>query len=416
MREIRPIHDCEIEEYVALTVDAYPGMRAGGSEDRKRMTATLEARLDDDTMTMYVVKEDEEIVAVMRYHDFEMQLLSAKTLVGGLGGMAVSFNHKKRGLAHEVVAHFLGHYRERGACLTALYPFRPDFYRHMGFGYGSEVRHFRVLPASLPRVRPRPRFEVVTAGHIDEAAACYERFRRRTNGLFTRRRRFWESLLKNLEIYKVGVRRDGRLSGYMLFQFALGPEDNFIRNDLQVREIVYDTPRDLEALLTYLHLQGDQVGRILVNTQDEGFHLLLDDPRNGSGNLLPSVLAHETNVAGLGIMYRVVDTRRLFEVLSEHDFGGQSGTVSVNVVDPMLEANDGSTVVVFENGRAEVEDGGRYDVELSLGVAEFSSLIVGAARVRSLVDLGLAEVSDPTWVPTLDRLFAAPRPLCWTDF
>lgn len=34
---------------------------------------------------------------------------------------------------------YLRHYRERGTPLTALYPFRPDFYRSMGFGFGTKV-------------------------------------------------------------------------------------------------------------------------------------------------------------------------------------------------------------------------------------------------------------------------------------
>jgi predicted acetyltransferase len=50
-----------------------------------------------------------------------------------------------------MMLYFLRHYREQGAPLVALYPFRPDFYRQMGFGYGTKMDQHRVKPSALPR-------------------------------------------------------------------------------------------------------------------------------------------------------------------------------------------------------------------------------------------------------------------------
>jgi hypothetical protein len=64
-----------------------------------------------------------------------------------------------------------------------------------------------------------------------------------------------------------------------------------------------------------------------------------------------------------------------------------------------------------------VQPGGDYDVEVGLDVADFSALVMGTVRFRSLHDYGLAEISDPGAIDTLDRLFRTERkPICTTPF
>jgi len=53
---------------------------------------------------------------------------------------------------------------------------------------------------------------------------------------------------------------------------------------------------------------------------------------------------------------------------------------------------------------------------MSLDVAEFSSLLMGAVDFQHLYAYNLAEISDPAAVPVVNRLFAAPKPICLTDF
>jgi len=416
MRRIRVLQADELERCVELSVQAYPGMRVSTALERSRMRDNLAAAVQDGRFALRGVFEAEHMVGVMRYHDFRMQLLSTRTLVGGLGGLAVDLGHRRRHVALDAVRHFLGHYRERGACLTALYPFRPDFYRRMGFGYGTKVSHYRLDPRALPAGTADRSPDHATQADADDLAACYDRFVDRTNGMMERPRAWWSRVLDDPSLRVVATRRDGRIGGYLVFRFELGPPDDFLHHDLLVHELVFDTPGDLTALLGFLRSLSDQVGRVLVNRQDEDFHLLLNDPRNGSGRLLPRATAHESNVQGVGLMYRVTDVRRLFEVLTDHDFGGQSCRVRLTVRDDFPDGIAGSTVVDFDAGRARLATAGACDVELALGAAELSSLIVGAASVHALVRYGLATVSSARHLATLERLFAAPRPQCLTDF
>jgi len=119
--------------------------------------------------------------------------------------------------------------------------------------------------------------------------------------------------------------------------------------------------------------------------------------------------SQETNVQGVGIMYRVIDTRGIWDELAGHSFNGVSLRVKLTVRDSFVPENDGSVVVHFKDGKPEIVDGGGYDVEVKLDVAWFSSLIMGVVDFRKLWMMGLTEVSDEGYVDELDTLFWAQR-------
>lgn len=41
--------------------------------------------------------------------------------------------------------------RDEGLALSALYPFRPDFYGRMGYGYGTKKAEYQLRPEAFPR-------------------------------------------------------------------------------------------------------------------------------------------------------------------------------------------------------------------------------------------------------------------------
>ena len=73
-------------------------------------------------------------------------------------------------------------------------------------------------------------------------------------------------------------------------------------------------------------------------------------------------------------------------------------------------------MVHFQDGRASINHDGLFDVEIQLEVSEFSSLVVGAINFKHLYEYGLASLSDESYVDSIARLFAAPKPICFTEF
>ena len=417
MRTIREVDENELGELARITVEAFPGMKIDTPEARQRMIERLAKVMKEPVVHFFGVFDDEQMVGVMRCYDFTMKLHDGRAAVGGLGGVAVDLRHKKEHVAADMVRYYLDYYRAKGAALTALYPFRPDFYRRMGFGYGVKMNRYSFRPDSLPAVGTAERVDYLSAADRDDVAACYDRFLARTNGLLELPPHVLDGLFSDPAVYLVGYRPAGQLRGYLIFRFEAAPDGNWLLNDMQLRALVYDDAAALAALLGFLRKQADQVGRIIYETQDETFHYLLSDPRDGSGNLLAG-LWHQTNTQGLGIMYRVIDVARLLAVLGDHDFGGVTTRLRLNLSDTFLPENAGSYRLDFDAGRASLAAADSpAEIELSMDVSDFSSLAVGAVDFARLHAYGRVTLNDDTHAPLLDRLFHAnARPWCMTHF
>ena len=416
MRTIREVREDELGELARITVEAFPGMKVDSQEARDRMVERLAKVMKEPIVHFFGVFEDDGLVGVMRCYDFTMKLHKTRTLVGGLGGVAVDLRHKKEHVAADMVSYYLDLYRRKGAALTALYPFRPDFYHRMGFGYGVKMNRYSFRPDDLPAGGVGARVEYLTADNRQELAECYDRHLERTNGLLELPPHVLDSLFSDPAFRIVGYRESGLLRGYLIFRFEPAPGDNWLVNNIQLRTLVYDDSSALAALLGFLRKQADQVGRIIYETQDATFHYLLRDPRDESGNLLAG-LWHQSNTQGMGIMYRVIDVRRLFAVLRDHDFGDVTARVRLNLTDTFVPENSGSYLLAVKNGRAELAMSGAADVEVEMDIADFSSLVVGAVDFSRLHAYGRATLSDPALVPTVNRLFHADiPPWCLTSF
>ncbi len=416
MRIIREVQENELDEFSRITVEAFPGMKIDTPEARRRMLERMATVMNEPSVHFSAVFDDGQMVGVMRCYDFTMKLHETRTLVGGLGGVAVDLRHKKEHVAADMVRFYLDLYRRKGAALTALYPFRPDFYRRMGFGYGVKMNRYSFRPDALPAGGAGMGVEYLSAADKIAMAACYDRYLARTNGLIEIPSHVLDALFYDPALHIVGYREDGELRGYLVFRFQPAPGDNWLSNNVQLRMLIHDDARALAALLGFLRKQADQVERIIYETQDENFHHILADPRDGSGGLLAG-LWHQTNTQGTGIMYRVIDVARLFEVLRDHDFGGVTAVVRIDLTDTFLPENGGSYRLVVEAGRARLEPGETADVVVGMDISDFSSLAVGAIDFGRLHGYGRATISDEAFVPLIGRLFrAGVPPWCLTSF
>lgn len=412
--EVRRMPVEDIDAFAAIVANAYPVIDMGAPESRQQYIERLaKAQREDPAVQLYGLYRDGQLQGGMRLFDFDMTMFETRVLAGGVGLVAVDLLHKKEHVAKELVGAFLRHYRGRGAPLATLYPFRPDFYRQMGFGYGARMSRYSVRPAQLPP-GSKQGLCFLTPADKAELLACYNRFAARTHGMIQRMIALVDALFSSPDNRVVGYRAGGELRGYMVFQFKRGR--TFIQNDIEVGELVYEDRAALAALIMFLRTQADQINQVIFHTQDPYFYQLLLDPRNGSENLFPHAY-HESHASGIGLMYRLIDTAGFFRALAGHSFGGVSCRLRLEVQDSFLPENSGALTLHVEQGRARLADDPAHDVALRIGVSELSSLVLGALPLSRLHTYGQAEVSDPSFVPLLTRMFHADEPpICMTRF
>jgi predicted acetyltransferase len=413
---VRPLADEELAPFARIAANAYPAMRLGTEDDVRGFAERLRDRMDPPADTLYGAFRDGALVGGMRLIEFRMNVRGVTLPTGGVGLVAVDLLHKKEKVARDLIASFLDWCGERNAPLAALYPFRPDFYKRMGFGYGAKSNQYHLRPDAFPASGDRSGLRYLSIADKEAIGACYARVQRRTHGMMEKLAKELDRHLENSVARVIGYERDGALSGYMAFGFDNDPKGNFIVNNLHVRELIYETREALAALLAFLNSQADQIERVVIETQDEAFTHLFAEPRDDSGQLFPSVY-HQTNTQGIGIMYRVVDTRAAWAALAGVDVGGETLRLRLHARDTFRPTNDQPITIAFADGRPHVSEEDTHDIALDLDIAEFSSLLMGVVDLESLHLYGLAEVSDTAWIPRLTRLFATPRkPITTTPF
>lgn len=416
VNKIKKIPQKDMDDFTTIAVNAYPGMKIVTDEEKRKLKRRLiKIDKEDPVASTYGVYRRGRLVGGAKFFDFTMTLFSTKTMVGGIGFVAVDLAHKKEKVARELMLDFLHHYRKKGACLTALYPFRPDFYKKMGFGYGTKMNHYRIKPSSLPTWGTKAHISFLTRKDRRALTDCYNRYVDLTHGMM-RKCKFEIMRFDRPNVKVIGYKKGRKILGYIAFEFKPYKKDNFISNDLGIIEFIYENRNVLSELVTFLRTQADQVNHILYNSQDDNFHYLLSDPRHALENL-QHPLSHETNMQGLGIMYRIIDTKSIFRILKNHNFGSQNCGLKLTISDSFLPENEGSYIIHFTDGKARLKKAADYEVEIQLDVSDFSSLLLGVVDFKSLYNYGAAEISRIKYIDTVNRIFLAEKkPVCTTQF
>lgn len=411
MLNITKVELNECKDLAKLLCQSYPGTSLTVEEYAERIEKTL----TNPTICFYSVHQDKEIVGGMRYLDYTMNLLQKQISVGGIGNVGVSLTHKKEKVAFQILQHFLNHYRSSGASMVLLYPFHPEFYKKMGFGFGTPMNQFKLQPSQLPSSGNKSKVSFLGENHAQMLTQYYNKVAERTNGLIQKGLTEFENLLKDPNIHSVAYFEKEEIQGYLAFRFEKDAK-SFLLNDLVIQTCLFDTSEVFLALCAFLNSQNDQIRHIIFNTQDPQFHFAFDDPRNNSNRLLTAVF-HETNTQGIGIMYRVINIPKLFEDLKDHNFAAQTCRLKLQIKDSFLPENEGSYCIQFTQGKALLVDEDASVVTLSMDISDFSSLMTCAVDLRTLHRFGRAQLSDEAYLMTLQLIFSTEQaPICLTAF
>jgi len=421
MEEIKELSKDEFKDFMRIVLNAYPRFKMHFENEALGFEDNILKESKYPSITHVGYFQDNNLYGVMRFHDLTMNFYSHKIDVGGMGLLAVDLLHKKEHIAKKMMTYYLQHYSKKGVCILILYPFQTEFYRKMGFGYGTKINQYRINPSGLQKGISKEHLQYISNDQKNSLLECYTRFFKKTHGMIEKTEYEINELFDDPDNIIVGYENNRKILGYIVFSFQRGINkdiyiDNRYKNDIYVKEFIYKSNEVLLEMLTFLHSQADQINRIIFNTQDEYFHHLLLDVGNGSDNVI-NPLYHECNVSGVGIMYRAINIEGIFNLLKYHNTGNQNCIIKFNIRDGFFKENDGSIIIHFKNGTPSIKINGGYDVEVSMDVSDFSSLVMGVINLKSLHRYGLVEISDNNYIEIVNAVLQAEeRPMCITGF
>jgi len=363
----------------------------------------------------YSALKDDKQVGGFSIWDFEMNCRQTMVKAGGIGGVAVDLCHKKEKVCREIMRYFINALRENGMNMAMLYPFDSSFYYRMGFGFGTLLQQFRLKPHDLMCGNSKAHITRLYEDSAEDLAAFYNTRVKRTHGLALKRADEFATRLKT-PANKVFAYEDNGIRGYIVFQFKKGSDTSWLVNDMVISEMLFDSPEVFMELMAFVKSQADQVRYAIINTQDEGFINTVSDPRNHTDNIMPSVY-QEVCKTGLGIMYRICDVEAFFADIANCRFGDLNMKLQVNVSDSFVPENDKSFMLEFSGGQCKIVAGATPNAVMEIGIAEFSSLVMGSVNLKALVKYGKAKLSDDTYLDVLSRSFSLDeKPVCFSHF
>ncbi len=413
MSVIKKIPEKDMMDFVVISGHAYPSFSLNSKEDSERVLNHYKKIQEEEDKNFYGLYRNDKLLGGMLLHDFKMNYRKAIIDAGGLGSVAVDFVHKKEKVAKELVEAYLEHYKKRNINIALLYPFRPDFYQNMGFGYGTKMNQYQLKPSSFPKSDLRKQVRFLKEDDKEQVIDCYEEYVSKHHGMIKMSNSEKDKLFKSGKI--IGYLSKGKLEGFVIFSFK-SDKTNFLINDMTVHRLIYNTREALKGIFSFFNSQIDQIRYIILNTQDESIYYMLQNPLNSSNHILPHVY-HESNVQGVGLMYRVIDVNGLFKDLKSYQFNHIDCRLKLTIHDNFIKENNQSFYIHFIKGYPHISDDDSYDVEVTINIAEFSSLIMGAVNFKSLYQYSLASISDINYLEEINQLFfIEEKPICMTSF
>lgn len=420
MFNIRQLNDSEFEKFAIISNNAYPTMKVESIDKLVELYKGIDAS-DKENKTfskpgLYGCFDEGNLIGGMRLIDYQMNMFGYFVKTGGIGAVAVDLLRKKEKVCLEMVKFYLNQYKEDGAAMAILYPFRPDFYKKMGFGYGAMRYKYKVSPKGFKNFGSRKNLVYLKGDDLSDLMAFIDKMASKVHG-YTKKfnKKGYEKQLESHKINVLGYKDNGKLKGYMIFDFKKGSGDNFLTYPMVVNEMIYENCDVLKQFSTFLHTQADQVERVELMTFDKEFYHFLDDVSDGSDVLFPSVY-HKSTEAGVGIMYKILDFSKFFEQVKGHKFGSHSFILKLKYTDKITSDDILETTIHFKNGKAKVIETDDCDVTLAGDISEISSLFIGALEFKSGYIKGLFDISDEKYTDILNETFSYKSPEIETHF
>lgn len=397
MPTYRPLTDDEDELYQAYTRYAFAPQVTDPDEE---LAAIL--RRVGDRRGLFESGSDTP-VAVCSHHWFESTVRGQRLSTPGVAAVAVPPEHRRRGHARTLLRASLEEYRQRGDQLSVLWPFEYGFYRSLGWEHAHRLVHHELNPSALRSVATPAdgSFEPVDEDDWALLDAVYGASIEGFDLAFDRPESWWRSRLFrswNGE-HHVYLWRDatGEPRAYASYLFDGQSRDR----TLTVYDAAATDSVAAHQLYRFLGDHDSQVGTVQLTEPASAPLLDALDRRQGV----------ETTLHG-GVMVRLVDVPDALSALSYP--ATASGTVVIDIDDPLIAWHDEPIAVTFEDGTATAT---RTDANptVSTDIATLSAIAVGARTVDRYVDAGRI-TGDTEAIDQLAAAFPPRRVHCFDRF
>ena len=294
-----------------------------------------------------------QVVASLVLYPFTAFVRGQRVPLTGIGSVAVSPEHRRRGIGEALMRAALRDLRQQGSAMSILYAFRGSYYRKLGYGTIEHVEQLAIEPSNLPasdEVRGVRRLMLPDRPAVQ---ALYDRVAASGHFALTRNaewwtRRLWTHYPGDWVVYE--GRRRGQIEGYLYYEIdsTNGP----FRLAMTLSEFAASTPEAHRGLIGYLASLADQVQEIQYAAPcDHSWLALLKTPQNLRPGAEMGLFTDTGNVAN-GAMLRLTDVKLALETMPVSTLA--RGEIVLDVDDSVLPQNARAYRLSAREGRLKV--------------------------------------------------------------
>jgi len=220
MREIRKLTKVDLDEYREITYNAYPSLRDFSEEGIREYNISVTDIIENDNKVgFYGLFEDGRMIAVMRLFELEMNCFDKILPVSGFGFLAVHAAYKQMGAAREMLMFYEELYRQKGLPIGTLLPFRPDYYKKMGYGIGTKMSRYRIATERIPAYEGTSDLRFIDRNELDPLLQCHARVAAKTHGMLMKHRKEINEMREADTARYLGCYdKDGILRGFLTYE------------------------------------------------------------------------------------------------------------------------------------------------------------------------------------------------------
>ncbi len=390
---IREVKNEDLLEYIKLGNRVYPRFAIKSEEFDKAIERMTESINKKRIKCIGAYDEKEKIVGRVLIINFLMNFRGKIIKMGGIGGVGVDLPNKKQHICNDMLKYSLELIQNSGSNCSALHPFRPDFYKRMGYGLLNPFYKYHIPSSRFKKSENTLNVKYLEKNEAEDISELFNEHFKKTNGEIDRQKDWAEKIFKDEKNIIVGYRKNGKLVTYALCRTVNTGEDNFMRYDLRVNEFISISKEGDSAVRGFFRNQTDQYENVIMYTQDEDFYYNFDNPSDINKKLLPHA-NHSFSVGSTGLMFRVLDIEKFMEEYSVgKEIEGESIICSFNINDPFFK-NSKQKITLQISEKGFITSHKESSINIDISMEDFSSVIFGAVSLKKMYNYNLVECTD----------------------
>jgi len=396
--ELRKAESADLQPLAELWALSFPSDRPVADRIRQLETGVPYGGIE----SAWLIEERGRLLGGFRASRFIQHMGGARLPMLGLAAVATAPDARRRGVGRHLCLGALRIGRDRGDVVSVLFPFRPAYYRDLGWGFAGSLDSHRFPPSALAATPPTRAVRMAEPEDWEAIAACYARVLARSHGPIERDDAIWACHRGSARVRAV-VFEAATVNGYALIRFGSGRSPG--SGTLTILELVTESDDAYRALLGWIAAQRDQVAVVRYDAKPaERFDLRLSEPRP-PGSRPSRGLWFPTARRLRGPMLRVLDVPTALAARRMWGPVRPGLRLAIEVVDGELPENRGPwELTTGEDGvRVRSHEGGTLDASLATDASTFAQIYAGEVTPSAAVRLGTARTDDREGI--FDRLF-----------